>query len=318
MAKRIFHLISELDIGGTERSLLKVLPHLQNDFENIVICAIGRGIVGKELGQAGISVHYLDGQPWLLYPLLRREKPDVLITYLIYADIVGRFIGKLAGVKKIISFQRSSLLGRGYVRWIEKITSFLVDEHVTQKEIPNIVELPDLSRWQKTAELTVTCVSNLRPGKGHIYLLRAWDKIAARFPGAKLVLVGDGPLRSSLPRPANVKWLGRQHAVDGVLSRSDLFILPSLAEGMSNALLEAMSWGLPCIACDIPTNRAIIISEENGLLVPAADAGALAAAQERLLMDAALRQKLGTAARQHIEQHHAPHVIVPLWLKLLS
>lgn len=329
MAKRIFHLISELDIGGTERSLLKLLPHLQADFDNVVVCAIGRGVVGQELEQAGIRVKYLDGRPWRLYRLLRQERPDVLVTYLIYAGVFGRIIGRLEGVEKIISCQRSSLLDRPYLRWADWLTSWLVDQYVVQRStmpvprrpvtvIPNLVELPDLSQKQASSTLTVTCVSNLRPGKGHVYLLRAWEKISIHFPGAQLQLVGDGPLWECLAKLPNIQWLGRQDDVNDALRRSDIFVLPSLAEGMSNALLEAMSWELPCIASDIPANHAVITLEETGLLVPAADSDALAKGLERLLTNADLRQKLGAAARQYVEQHHAPRVIVPLWRVLLS
>jgi glycosyltransferase involved in cell wall biosynthesis len=82
---------------------------------------------------------------------------------------------------------------------------------------------------------------------------------------------------------------------------ADLFVLPSLSEGISNALLEAMAQGLPCIATDIPGNRDLIRDGETGLLVPTGDPGALAQRIALLAGDEGLRASLGRAARRLVE-----------------
>ncbi len=86
------------------------------------------------------------------------------------------------------------------------------------------------------------------------------------------------------------------------LAAADLFVLPSLAEGMSNALLEAMASGLPCIASSNGSNEALIEDMKNGLLVPPKDSDALARAIGALATDSELAKRLGQAARERVVQ----------------
>src|SRR6185295_19042114 len=75
-----------------------------------------------------------------------------------------------------------------------------------------------------------------------------------------------------------VRFLGKQKDIGSLLDESDLFVLPSRREGMSNALMEAMLREMPCIATDISGNQDLIVNGEHGLLVPPADSHALASA----------------------------------------
>lgn len=108
----------------------------------------------------------------------------------------------------------------------------------------------------------------------------------------------------------------------GQYARADIFVLPSLAEGMSNALLEAMACGLPCLASDISANAELIQDGVNGLLFPVGDARALAKRIELLLSDRALAQGLGDAARKTVEARytfeHVTEAYQALYLKLIE
>jgi len=90
----------------------------------------------------------------------------------------------------------------------------------------------------------------------------------------------------------------------------DLLVLPSLSEGFSNALLEAMAAGLPVIATRVGGNPEAVVHGESGLLVPAADAGALGREMGLLLDDLALRKRLGAAARRRVMENFSTPVMI--------
>ena len=95
-----------------------------------------------------------------------------------------------------------------------------------------------------------------------------------------------------------LEWLGPQADVAAIWQRAHIAVLPSYREGLPKSLLEAAASGRPMVATDVPGCREIVKENETGLLVPARDPGALAAALSRLAGDAALRRRLGAAARE--------------------
>ena len=98
--------------------------------------------------------------------------------------------------------------------------------------------------------------------------------------------------------------------VDVFLRASDIFVLPSHAEGMSNALLEAMASGLPCVASRVGAAHEMIVDDQTGLLVNSGDIVALADAIRRLASDGELRARLGHAARQSVSQRYGIESVV--------
>jgi glycosyltransferase involved in cell wall biosynthesis len=100
------------------------------------------------------------------------------------------------------------------------------------------------------------------------------------------------------------------------LQAADLFVLPSRAEGLSNALLEAMAAGLPVVATRVGGTADVIISGENGLLVPPEDASALAEALTSLFQNTARKEELGCAARRTVETRYAISSVAACYLEL--
>jgi glycosyltransferase involved in cell wall biosynthesis len=176
-------------------------------------------------------------------------------------------------------------------------------------EIPNGVDTQAFRPRPRDALGVVLCAARFTHEKGHATLLRAWQFV--KVPDARLIFVGEGPLRHKMQtlaadlRITNYELRGEVEDMAGAYSNASLFALPSLAEGMSNALLEAMACGLPCIASDIPANAELIQDGVNGLLFPVGDARALAERIETLLNDRALAQRLGDAARKTVETRYA-------------
>lgn len=149
----------------------------------------------------------------------------------------------------------------------------------------------------------------LHEAKGLDDLVRAWQRIVTRRPDARLWLAGEGPHERALGErieaanlAGHVSLVGLFDNVDDLLAAADLFVLPSLQEGMSVSLLEAMSAALPVVATDIPGNRDLVTDGRHGLLVPVENSEALSDAILRLLDDPPLGARLATAARDRVEQ----------------
>lgn len=150
----------------------------------------------------------------------------------------------------------------------------------------------------------VLTVARLDVQKGLDVLLKA----AARVPEARFVVAGDGPQRGSLESQADELGLGdrlvfldQRSDIPQLLAASDLFVLPSLYEGTSLAVLEAMAAGKALVSSAIGGTDELVVDGESALLVPRGDPGALAAAIRRLLADSVLRARLGAAARERAE-----------------
>jgi glycosyltransferase involved in cell wall biosynthesis len=162
----------------------------------------------------------------------------------------------------------------------------------------------------------VVFTGRLHPQKDLDRLLDAWPAVAERTR-ASLVLVGDGPDRPHLEAKAiDLGVAGLVHFAGHVadpadyLRAADAFALPSVAEGMSNSLLEAMATGLPCLASAIGGNTDLLADGPAGLLVAADDPGAWTSALLRVLEDPDLARALGLAARRRIEDDFALPVVV--------
>jgi glycosyltransferase involved in cell wall biosynthesis len=185
--------------------------------------------------------------------------------------------------------------------------------------IPNGVDVERFAR-ATPAELPgpegerLLFVGALRREKRLPELLRAFARVAAARPRARLFIAGDGSERASaeaMARELNlgekVTFLGDRRDVPELLAAADAFVLTSESEGLSNAILEALAAGLPIVASDIPGNRHLLTNEREALLVP--HDGALAAAIERVLADRALAERLGRAARARAGEYAFERVV---------
>lgn len=180
------------------------------------------------------------------------------------------------------------------------------------------------------ADDTVVLVSVGRhdPVKDYPSLLHAFAPVAAEHR-AELWLLGQGPdtqrlatLATELGVADRVRFLGFRDDVPDVLLDADAFVLPSVTEGMSNALLEAMACGLPAIATRVGGNPELVVDRVTGALVPVGDVGSLTAELERVVGQPRTRQLWGTAARKRVEEVFSLEKMVrryeELYLELLG
>ena len=147
----------------------------------------------------------------------------------------------------------------------------------------------------------------LAPEKRLLHLVKLWPEVVRRHPKALLLIVGSGSEDQALRENAgkNILMVGSQPDVAPYLQSADLFVLPSIAEGISLALLEAGGCALPAVACAIGGNTEIIAHEQTGLLAPASDLTQFKEAVISLLDKPEERIRLGACARRRIEQHYS-------------
>lgn len=193
-------------------------------------------------------------------------------------------------------------------------------KHKVVGVIPNGVDVPVLGREVRNEvridlripedAVVLIIVGRLALDKGHLDLLEALDSLsAATTDQVYLLVVGDGPDserirdRAAKLRAVQARLLGRRMDVQRLLAASDVFVLPSLHENMSNAILEAMAAGLPVISTRVGGTTEIL-SQGGGILVPPSDQSSLAVALDESLTDPVLRKRLGADARRLIESKY--------------
>ena len=157
-------------------------------------------------------------------------------------------------------------------------------------------------------DVVIGAVGRLDPVKDHATLIHAFALLARSRPALRLVLIGDGPegrtlrrLAESLSVADQVVFAGAMDGLEDIYPALDVFALPSLTEGMSNTLLEAMAAGLPCVATRVGGNSEVVRDGETGRLVPPGDPEALAAALVDLVDGRELRRAFGVAGRLRVE-----------------
>jgi len=209
----------------------------------------------------------------------------------------------------------------------------LQDFKVKEKNIKVIYNGIDLNRFNPLTSpvLKVEIKKSLRLGdgpiigivarlsdvKGHIYLLQAMKIILDHLPRAQLLIVGEGKMEDELLKLTrdlrienNIFFMPEVHDTKKVLSIMDLFVMPSLKEGLGLALMEAMASGLAVIGSDVGGIRNLIQDGENGLLVEPGDSNAISQAILEILQNPEKKKLLGKAARKFISENFSQEKMV--------
>lgn len=211
--------------------------------------------------------------------------------------------------------------------WMIALTEAERDEHLARGvgRVDRFAVVPsgiDLARFREAGEkagtrpgggdcpsevIVIGSVGWLTPVKGHRVLLEAASRLKPKWPRLHVVIVGGGPLWDELARLARargmadaVRLLGTRADVPDCLAGMDIYVQPSLNEGMGRALIEAMAAGRPVVASRTGGIPAIVEDRKTGLLVPPGDPDALAAAIAELIEHPEWARALGRAARERI------------------
>jgi glycosyltransferase involved in cell wall biosynthesis len=349
--KKVVVLIETLNRGGIETVLLRLLPKLKKEgWDGVVVTIKGGGEMLPEYQAAGISVVPLNqryfirpGSLRLISRTLSDLKPDLIMTTLFKADVIGRLFLRFVIPKPVISYLVTTYNHPRYriARVFEWLTKPLVSSYIANspavKEfyekslkvgpgkievLPNAVDTKifqvadgrNVERELKfpRGAFVVTCVANLAPNKGQTDLLDAFEEAFAKESSAFLLLVGEGELRETLTKKREglrskdrILLLGRRTDVPAILNATTVFVLPTLFEGMSTALLEAMAAGKAIVTTDIPENKVLLSNRKNALLVKPRDPANLAGALREMFADSSLRKRLGERAYRHVVENYS-------------
>lgn len=360
--KKIIHITQSLDNGGCENMLLRTLP-LLHEFEHKIITLKEPGELAPKFVSAGIVVETLQTTSLFDIPdifhlrrLIRKENPDIILTYLFHADMIGRFTLHGATSAPIVPFLRTTYNHPKYLiaRVLEWLTKPLVKQYLANSEavrdfyvkhigvhpekitvIPNGIDIdyfdsitPDPKLREslgiKPDDFVIICVANLHINKGHRYLLEAFEDVCKENANFHLLIVGDGVERDNLKNRIqgytsknNISFLGRRTDVPELLKISDCFVLPTLFEGQSNAIMEAMASSLAVITTNIPENRTLIKTDSNGILVPTENSIALIEAIQQIKEGTEMSKRLSKEAKRTIGGSFSLEKVVTKWENIL-
>jgi len=222
-------------------------------------------------------------------------------------EVISDFIyPRRLGAEVCVSMAIKEKLTKRYPSGSKNLLPVLIKNGI---KLPSTDAIPLENRTEKLV-FTIGSVGRLAEQKGYTHLLAAMPKVLQRHPEARLVLLGDGELRSQLK--AQAKELGLESQVElagqvnNVLDRLkgfDLFVSSSLWEGLPTVIMEAMAVGVPVIATDIPGSQEMISHKKNGWLVTPAEPSSLANAICELIENPQLRQQICEAAKQSVKQY---------------
>lgn len=340
---RIELLIPTLVRSGAEKQLTLLACGLPKDqFDIRVTCLTSGGAYEDDLRRAGIPVTILGKRfqfdPlswWRLRKHLKARNPDILHTWLFAANSYGRLALPQGHIKVIVS-ERCVDSWKSWQLWFDRQlverTDLLVGNSQAVVDfyrplgypdsklcvIPNGVEIPPLpaqSRAEFLAELNLPpdariamFVGRLAPQKRVPDLLWAMQLLRQADSRSYLVIVGDGPLRTSLEDHArevevntHVRFAGHRADAASLLHYADAVWLASEFEGMSNSLMEAMACGRPIVASAISPNQELIRHGEHGYLVNLGDSAGYSQYTFKLWNEPETARSLGESARSRIE-----------------
>ncbi len=188
--------------------------------------------------------------------------------------------------------------------------------------LPNPIQISCVRSIETKHRIVNT--ARLTPQKNQALLIRAFAELYKNKPQYTLSIYGEGQSENDLRKLISEKGLessvileGRSSHVQDDISDAEIFVLSSDFEGLSNALLEAMMMGFPCISTDCEGATDIIQNEKNGSLIPRGDEDALFHALNRLTDDAAFRERLGKKALESVQDFRKEKVIEK-WIDLIE
>lgn len=279
----------------------------------------------------GRSIHHV----FELARLLKRVAPDVIHTRN-WSGLDGIVAARLAGLRNVVHGEhgwsiedpygnnpRRIFLRRLCSSWVceytcvsRQLAEWLKSKVRVRRPITQIYNGVDTDRFKPAVSLQLArsrlnlpidgyiigIVGRLDPIKNHAALIRAFFILQSEIPGSILLVVGEGPERTRLEKMASerVIFLGSRNDVPELLQCMDVFVLPSLNEGISNTILEAMATGIPVVATRVGGNPELVRDGVDGTLFEPEDVNGLAAILARYGRETQLRKAHGESGRERV------------------
>ena len=342
----VLHVQKVAGISGSEAHLLQLLPDLRArgwDARFLMLHEDEPGAweFAHELEERGVPLDAVrlraDVDPLAFGEVaahLSRRQPRILHTHLVHADVYGQLAGTMTRVPLRLStkhgfneFREGRFFGladrtvgslahvhiaisQGLAHYLAETEGFDEERFVV---VHYGISARDGASPYSGTEPRLLCVGRLIPIKGHLVLLRALARARLRVPGLMLDIAGRGPLEPSLKAFARelgiedaVRFLGFVAPVERAIEDAAIIVVPSLGEGFGMVALEAMERARPVIASAVGGLPEIVADGETGVVVPPADADALAEAMVVLAGDLERSAAMGLTGRKRALAEFTP------------
>jgi glycosyltransferase involved in cell wall biosynthesis len=363
---RIVLVTNTLARAGAEKQLVSLAAALRRRRHEVTVLSILEPTAyEEELSELGIPV--VRARPAPIgrgvtsivsgARVLRRCRPDVVVSFVYQANVLARVAGRFAGVPVVISSMRNEHFGgRGarrdrVLRLTDRLATISTTNSVITAQrivargvvdaqrlvvIPNAIDVqemtPSRSRAEVRDELGVPhdaffwlSVGRLEPQKDHMALLSALSLIQDRS-GVHVAIAGRGAERANLERAVRelklgdqVHLLGLRADIADLLGASDAFVLSSRYEGLPNVVMEAMAAGRPVVGTDVGGMSELVRHGVSGYLVAPRAPMRLSEAMETLMrLPDDARTAMGLEGRAALAHRHAPSRVMDQWIHLIE
>ncbi len=275
----------------------------------------------------------------------KTEQPDLILSFIGKNNVMALLTSRFLSIPVVVSVRgepREEYYSRalrfaaksvfrfadGIVMQTEESRQFfpasMQDKIIIQKNSLNPTFIRP--RYEGLRDKTIVAVGRVDSNKNHELLIRSFAELAEEFPEYRLLIYGNGERREALQKLAEelclqnrIELPGSVSQVADTIEKAEIFVLTSDSEGMPNTLIEAMSLGLACISTDCPSGgpQELIVSGENGILVPIRDKSALTTSLRNLMESPETREYLGKNAAK-IQKEFSPEKINASWKSYLE
>ncbi len=346
---RVLIVTQHLDKGGLEEVILTYARFLDRERYDVAVAFRVGGIVSSELARLpGVQLVCYDAPGrWQRIAALRRFvrafKPDIVHNHFNWYGLIIGVLGRARRVETIhntyhwfttterIAYSLYCLLASRVIAVSHHVASFSrrffpllrLKKIIVIHNSVNPERFQPVSRGEvrrslgiSSDEIVIGFIGRLEEQKGITYLLQAVAEISRENPKVRVVIVGEGTMKPHLHAHASslgltaALFLGYRRDTPQLLGMLDVFVLPSLFEGLPVVLIEAMAAGCCVVATRIGGIEEVVTDRVDGILVEARNASALAAALRELIANPGLRKRLGDAARRRAAEEFSVHTMI--------
>ena len=364
--RHVMFVISGLERGGAEYQLVTTAAELSKRGWKVTVLSylpFSPDSWASELQGANVTLFTLNVSKGTLkftvllgaLRVIKRFKPDVLVGFMFHGIMTARIAGRLTGVPAIVSSVRNERDGL-FREWVMRATDGLTDSVTALSQhlatdlaqrrvaardhidvIPNSVDVPHFARrffgYPTRKLLRVAddqflwlAAGRLDEAKDYPNLLHAFSELSNGRPNARLIVAGEGPLRSEIESliqrlgiEERVSLLGLRQDMFALYAASDALVLSSAWEGMPNVVLEAMASKIPVVATSVGAVPEVVADGVSGLIVPPNDHEALANAMARMMdIPEVTREALGWAGHDRVLSEFSRESVIDKWEDLFD
>lgn len=344
---KIIQIMPEFGLAGAEIMCENLTYELKKLGNNVVVISLYdyHSAITERLENNGIEILYLNKKPGLdlsvifkLIKIFRAEKPDVIHThryvmqYAIPAAIISKVKHRVHTVHNVAKKENTRvarLINKFFYKYAhvipvalsEKIKNTIIDEYnINQEKIPVIFNGIDLSKcieknnYEANEKFTILHIGRFSEQKNHQGLIEAFYLFTRNHPNSILVLIGDGNKKEEIKKivqkkgiAQKVRFMGVKSNVYSYLNEADVFVLPSIYEGVPMTLIEAMATGLPIVATTVGGVPDMLENGKEAFLV-SLDINQIARAIEAFYQSCEMRKTIGKNAKKRSITFSAEHM----------